>query len=358
MRIEVITNDKITKYLAFMKDIYKDNIHYRDTMGSVIKMLLKGKAQICKSSTIIPVMVTDQGQIVAVSTFAIVDRMQDTLQICFFEALEHQEQAVDLIINYGKGLARERGINNILIGLDLHVNYGLGLLADHFDSTVSFGGSYNPPYYLDYFKKYASEEINLVSYLIDMKSFQFNLPQSLLERITSKYTVRKANLKNLKETIEIYTFLNNQAFKRHKFYYERRTEEDLELFQDFKLLLKDENLLFLEAEGEPVGFMLWYPDFNELINPGEKLGLKTLIKTKVFPEKIRRFKIVELGVIPKHQKRGGVLALLNKCHELVKGRYDLCESSWILEENMASRGLGIRWADQEYKHYKVFIVNL
>ncbi len=303
-------------------------------------------------------MVTEGDKILAVCTFAIVDRMADTLQICFFEALEQQEQAIDLIIDYGKALAKERGIKEILIGLDLHVNYGLGFLADHFNTPVSFGGAYNPPYYLEYFKKYATKEINLVSYLIDMHNFQFNLPQPLLERITSKYTVRKANFKNLQETMETYTSLNNQAFQSHRFYYQRRKEEDLELFQDMKLLLKDENLLFLEFEGKPVGFMLWYPDFNELLKPGEKLGLKTLIKAKIFPNKIRRFKIVELGVIPEHQKRGGVLALLHKCHELVGGKYDLCESSWILEENMDSRGLGMRWGDLEYKHYKVFLVHL
>lgn len=358
MKIEIIAQDKITKYLTFMKDVYKDNNYYRDTMETVIKMILKGKGEICKSSTLIPAMVTEKGKILAVCTFAIVDRMVDTLQICFFEALEQQEQAIELIMNYGQGLAKERGIKKILIGLDLHVNYGLGLLADHFDTPVSFGGAYNPPYYLDYFKKYANEEINLVSYLIDMKNFQFNLPESLLHKVVSKYTVRKANLKNLQETIEIYTSLNNQAFQSHQFYYQRRREEDLELFQDLKLLLKDENLLFLEAEGKPVGFMLWYPDFNELLKPSEKLGLKTLIKAKIFPERIKRFKIVELGVIPQHQRRGGVLALLNKCHELVKGKYDLCESSWILEENMDSRGLGMRWSEQEYKHYKVFLVHL
>ena len=44
--------------------------------------------------------------------------------------------------------------------------------------------------------------------------------------------------------METYTSLNNQAFQSHRFYYQRRKEEDLELFQDMKLLLKDENLLF------------------------------------------------------------------------------------------------------------------
>jgi len=305
-----------------------------------------------------PIMIIESGRIVAVCTFAIVDRMKDTLQIAYFEALENQEEAIDFMMNHAKSLAAEHGIKQILVGLNFHVNYGLGLLADSYDEVQSFGGAYNPPYYIDYFSKYAHEEIKLVSYLTEIENLNFNLNDRLLDKIKEKYHVRPADFKNIEKEAAIYTYLNNQAFKNHLFYYERRLEEDLELFKEFKLLLKEENLLFMEYEGKPIGFMLWYPDYNQLIKPGGSLGLKTLIWSKLFSSKINRFKIVEIGVLPEFQKKGAILSLFLRCAEITKDRYKYCEAGWILESNHASRTLGLRWGDQEYKQYKVFLINL
>ncbi len=358
MEIKTIDKRYVDRYIKFCKEIYRDNIYYRDIMSSTLRSILKGEAEICKSTIIRPIMVVDSGKILAVCTFAIVDRMKDVLQITYFEALEDQRKAIDKIIEYGKSMAYEYGIHNILIGLNFHVNYGLGLLADHFDDIQSFGSSYNPSYYIDYFKIYAAEEINLVSYLTNMKDFSFGINEKLFNKIISKYKVRKVNFKNIKDEAEIYTKLNNNAFKNHRFYYERRKNEDLELFEEFKILLKEENLLFMEYEGSPIGFMLWYPDYNELINPGESLGLKTVIKNKLFHNRINKFKIVELGVIPEFQKKGAVLALFNYCREITKDRYDFCEAGWILENNLDSKGLGLRWADREYKRYKTFMIKV
>jgi len=358
VEIKVVDKSLIKDYLAFCKEVYNHNPYYRDTMSRALEDILKGKSLICKSSRISPILVVDSDKVVAACTFAIVDRMPDTLQLTFFEALENQAKAVAKIMDYGKVLAKEQGISKILIGLNFHVNYGLGLLADHYETVPSFGTAYNPPYYIDYFKAYADEEVNLVSYLGKMDKFDLGMDQRLLDRLTAKYTVRKADFKNIKKEVEIYTKLNNHAFSQHRFYYERRLEEDLELFKEFRLLLKEENLLILEYQGKPIGFMLWYPDFNELIKPGEAIGLKTVIKNKFLAHKIKKYKIVELGVLPEFQKKGAVMALFQKCRQLVENRYELCESGWILEGNLASKGFGLRWTDEEYKHYKVFLVHL
>ena len=357
MEIRLVDKTTVNAYIAFSDEVYKNNIFYRNTMGTVLRSILSRKAQICKSSIIKPIMVMDSEKIVAVCTFAIIDRMKDTLQIAFFEALENQESAIGMMIDFGKRMATKHGINKILVGLNLHVNYVLGILADHYESIQSFGSAYNPPYYIDYFKKYAYKEVNLVNYRIKMDDFSFDINNKILEKIKTKYHVRKADFSNLKRDSKIYTNLNNQAFKNHNFYYERRFEEDLELFNDFKILLKEENLLFMEHDRKPIGFLLWYPDYNELIGPGQRLGIKTIIKHKIFHRRIKGFKIVEIGVLPEYQKSGAVLALFQKCREIVKGRYGFCESGWILENNLDSRGFGHRWADKVYKNFKVFLIN-
>lgn len=358
MEIKHVDKHSINDYIRFCKSIYKNNIYYRDTMSIVVKSILNGRAEICKSSITVPIMVIENGKILAICIFAIVDRMKDTLQITHFEALEGQEKAVDMLLEYGKGLALKHGIKIVSAGFNLHVNYVLGILANKYDEMQSFGNAYNPSYYIDYFRRYNPQEISFVNYLTDLNNFTLNMNERIIERITSKYHVRKADFKNMKREAEIYTRVNNEAFKNHKFYYERRINEDLELFNDFKFFLKEENLLFLEHNDKTIGFMLWYPDFNQLMDKGETLGIKTFIKNKLFSDRINKFKLVELGIIPEYQKSGAVLALFHKCWQLIKDRYEFCETGWILEDNISSKNLCFRWADKEYKQYKIFLINI
>lgn len=358
MEIRRVSDISINDYIGFCKMVYRNNPYHRDIMSPTLKTILSGKAAICSGSFIEPVLVWDKGRIVAACTFAVVDRMPDMLQMAYFEALDDQNEAVALLVAHGRNLAKARGIGKMMAGLNLHVNYGLGFLANRFDSVQSFGSAYNPPSYIDYFSRHAAEEVNLVSYLVDMEKFEIRVEERLMARARKKYRVRNADFKKIEREASIYTSLNNAAFSRHRFYYERRDQEDLELFRDFKRFLKEENLLFMEFEGKPVGFMLWYPDFNELMTPGETIGVRTYFKNILFGRKIGRFKIVELGVLPEHQKNGAVLTLFDGCRKRVGNRFKSCEAGWILSDNLDSRGFAYRWADEEHKRYKVFIMDV
>lgn len=357
MEIVKVDSNNIKAFIEFSKSIYNGNPYYRDTMSRTLYALLKGKAKICKGSFIEGVIVKKDNKILTVCLFCIVDRMDDVLQMAYFESLEDEEALAELIF-YGKEIAKRNSIKKILVGLNLHVNYGLGLLDSHFDEIQSLGSSYNPEYYIKMFEKIATEEISLISYLVNMKSFNLNIDKRIENKILKEYSARKANFRKLEEEASLYTEVNNKAFMCHDFYYERRISEDLELFREFKLLLKEENLLFLEREGKTIGFMLWYPDFNQLLNQGESLGLKMIIKNKFLNSKINKFKIVEIGVIPEYQNTGAVFALFHECFRLTRNRYEFCESGWILEKNMSSKGFGIRWADKEYKRYKAFLIDV
>lgn len=362
MRIQELEKNDAREYIDFSKSVYKDNIHCRDVSSTTLKQILSGRAKICESAMIKPLLVKDMidGKecTVAACILCVVDRMDHVLQITFFEALEHQQKAVDMLLEYAKDYAHIHNMYEIIIGLNIHVNYGLGLLSSHFDSDQSLGSSYNPSYYIDYFTDSSIEEINLVSYLRDMTDFEFPVTEKLADRMTRGFTVREADFKNLEKEAEIYTYLNNEAFKDHKFYYRRRTGEDLELFKEFKMLLKPHNLLFLEYDNKPVGFMLWYPDFNQLVGPGHCIGFSTVLKTYFHRGDIDRFKISEIGILPAYQKTGGIFALFQHCYNLTKGRFKYCESGWIIDNNRLSWSLAERWRGEKYKNYKAFVIKV
>lgn len=358
MELVILKSGETEAYIAFIKELNRIDPLRRDIMSPTLKTILKGRAALSKTAFLEPVLVSDNGQTVAACVFAQVDRMPEVLQLACFEALEGQEEAVSLLVARGRTLARERGAEKLLIGLNFHVNYGLGILADHFDEVPTFGSAYHPAYIKDYFESLATETVSMLTYEADLDAFEVPVSERLQRRISRDYRVEPADFRDLERTARIYTEINNAAFGKHRFYYKRRIDEDLELFREFKAFLKPENLLFLYFGEEPVGFMLWYPDFNQLMRPGETIGLKTWLRWKLWPGRIDTMKIVELGVIPEHQSRGGVVRLFEACREMVRGRYKRCEAGWILSENAASRGFGERWADREGHHYKVFLIEV
>ena len=358
MNIVECNSNNYKLYLKFVTSIYKDNSFYKDTMSSILKAILLKQNEFSNHAYIYPVMIYNHNKIAAVCIYIHADNYEEALQISYFEALPNEEAAVELIINFGKELCRKRSISKITLGLNGHVNFGLGLLSDHYDTPLSFGSNYNPSYYIDYFNSYKTIEYTLTSFCGNMSDFNFDRQQKAIGKICSKFTFRRANFRDFKNEMKIYTDLNNQCFIDHPFYFKRGHREDYELFKDLKLFIKEENLIFAEKDGQPIGFMLWYPDFNELIPSGKSIGISTFIKNKLFSNKINKYRIVEMGILPPFHNTGAILGLFNECFKSTKGRYNLYETSWILDSNFKSRSFGVKWADKEYKHYKVYEILL
>jgi hypothetical protein len=354
---KVYEKDRKT-FLDYYKKQYLNHPLKRDSISGLLKGLLYGKSELCKSVYLEPLMVTDNHKIIMICILAYAHRMPDYIQIGFFEAGELNMDAFHIILNRAEMLAKEKRASKISASLNIHVNYGLGFLAGSYNKKQSFGMAHNPEFYHKFFEKTGFSPIDMVSYKKDMRYSDKLLSDEVSRKLSERYTVREANFHNLKNECCIYTEINNKSFNEHLFYYPRKEEEDYELFKDLKFLLKPENLLFVEKDSIPVGFMLWYPDFNQVMSSSETVGLKTVIKNKLYGSKIDTFKIVEMGVTPAERNRGAILALFDYCFKCINGNYDFMESGWILSDNFKSRNFGIKWADCESKNYKAYVKEL
>ena len=355
MNLITINNTNKKQFIKFYEDRYINNPIKRNSMSSMLKGLLNGKSVMCNSVDLEPLMVVDNGKIIMIAILAYAHRMPEFLQISFFEAIEDNPIAFDLILDKATILAKSKGAAKISGTLNIHVNYGLGFLASDFDSWQGFGTPHNPEFYNTLFQNAGFESIDMVSFKKDMKQMKELFPSRIKEKLKKRYTVREVNFKYLEKEANIYTEINNQAFTEHLFYYQREASEDLELFKEFKYLLKSNNLLYVEKDEVPVGFMLWYPDFHKLMKPNETVGIRTVIRNKLFPNRMKTFKIVEIGIIPSERDRGAIMALFDYCYECAKDKYESFESGWVLVENVKSMALGQKLGDGVYKHYKAFI---
>ena len=267
MEFNLITSRAdIDRFVHFSSIVYKGNPHYRDGMSAIVRMFLTRQTVCLEKGDIFPFLICEGQKIILRGAYMINPGLPEILMLAFFEALPNAQPAVDLMLAEGKKLATGHGRKKIVIGLDGHINYGVGFLASHFDQTPCFGFPYTQPYYLDYFQ--GLTEYAFTSFVTEIGGFHLEGERGILKRLGRHgYSFRVADFRQFQRELEIYTDLNNACFQDHLWWFDRTYQEDYELLHPFRWFIKGENLIIAEKNGRPIGFMLWYPDFNQLIRP-------------------------------------------------------------------------------------------
>ena len=313
-------------------DVYFGNKYFKGTEGSVEKLLLNSNSTFLKHSTIKMFVIDDDNKYVA--RFALIHdhRLLDYIQVSFFEAQAGLGDVFSLIKQEIK--LHFPQCKKVVVGLNGHLNYGAGILLNHFEEAPLFGLPYNPAYYLGYFSSLQAHK--MFTFRFSMETYSAWALSYSSQREMKGLTVRFMDKKNIEKESAIYTELNNKAFIKHPYWANRDDAEDLELFKPFKFLSDNENLIFAEIDGKPVGFFLWYPDFNQLVASQRDLNVMDVIKFRL-GKPIDTFRFTEIGILPEYQGSPVALALINKSLPfLLKKAYKFCEGGFIFEENRAS----------------------
>ncbi len=353
--VNVVSKKEQNIFLKFRRKIYKANPKFVDNNSIMIKQVFSKATAFVEEKEIFPLYVEDDGKILCEGIVVYAKKLSDYIQLCFFEAEENVFDAVKMLVDKAIEIGKSFNCEKLVIGLCGHVNYGLGFLCTNFDSKNSFSGSINPSYYIDYFKKFDLDEIMLNTYLFDEVNNHLDKYSAIIEKIEKNYTFKFFDKKKFDYFAKIYTDLNNKTFPNHRYYYERNYKEDIEMLKELFLFMKEESLIFAFKGDEPVGFIMWYPDFNELVKEGEAFGVKTFIRNLFLYKKIKRAKIMEFGVIDEYRNSGLAIALVNRAgEEMKKSGIEFGESSWILDENDNSNGVTASISKEMYKRYVVY----
>lgn len=346
-------------YKAFQKvnrDIYAGNRCYRGTEGNIERLLIKGPTEFHRHASVKPFLIRDGNDIVG--RFALIhdDYLPGNMQVSFFEALPGLKDVFLLIrkaitINYP-------GCSKVVIGLNGHLNYGAGFLLNRFDVPPLFGLPYTPPYYPDYFSELT--EKRMFSFRFPIEGYAAWAKSYPAKRSLSGLNVRFMNKADIKSESAIYTLLNNKAFIHHPYWAKREEAEDLELFSSFRYFLKNENLVIAEYQGQPVGFYLWYPDFNQLLKTQRELNVFDVLHYKI-KNPIDTIRFTEIGIIPEFQNSPVAFSLVDKAlSSILDGGYKYCEGGFIFEENKSSIAfvsrLLTRSFGQKPEPYRVYAV--
>ena len=357
MQLKIVEGKKEKKqFLAFRKKKYKSEARYIDNNYFMIEEIFGGKLHFTKGLKITPVMVLDDnGDVMCEAVIAFAPLLPEYVQVCFFEALEGCRDAVEFMLGHADRLGREYGCKRIVIGLAGHVNYGLGFLASRYEKVNSFSSPGNAAYYNDYFAKLGCRTIKLNSYYAETLDHKLDRYSAIISKLRRKYEFRTFDKRQFEFYSKAYTDLNNACFSEHRYYYHRDYEDDMEMLKELFLFINEDSVYFAFDGDRPVGFILWYPDYNELAKPGESFGTKHFFLNKLKGKNIKTVKVMEWGVLDEYRGCGLPVALVDCVYRTLSNyNCSFMESSWILEENEDSTSICEMITDGLYKQYAVY----
>jgi GNAT superfamily N-acetyltransferase len=281
----------------------------------------------------------------------------------FFECINDQEVA-DALFNKAKEWLQSKGLNKMRGPANPSSNDEYAMLLEGFDSPALLLMTYNPSYYLELCNNYGLKKAkDLYAYKLENKKTTSSEKVKRVAEIASKrygLKISQLNMKEFDKEVEKVKFVYNKSWEPNWGFVPMTDEELDAMAKDLKPIVEPSLVLFGEINGNLVGFALVMPDYNEIFKTmNGKLLPFGFIKLLTQKKKIKKCRIIALGIIPEYQKKGLDAAfyweIVNRAHNV---GIDWGEASWVLEDNdMMNRGLETLNGDI-YKKYRIYEIDI
>ena len=342
--IQAKDKKQIKRFKKFRRTLYQNDPFYVSTVEFTVDMLLDKTTKFSKSCIIRPIMI-EENQYVLAQCVLVKYPCDDFVQMAFFEALEGQEQAVDLMKEQAKAFAKEMGVSRIIVGLNGHLSYGVGLSLD-MEKPNTFDSTYTKTYYPQYFKD--GEEHKLVAFRNNLDV----LRSKLIQR-PSKIIVRPIDFQNFSKEMKAFKQVCDETIGTTFLYSPTQEKHFEELIGEMKFFLRKENILFAFDGNEMVGFLFWHPDYNEILKKGKQNSLLSIaLRYTLFKKKIQTIKVNSIGVKEKYQGRV-TIQLLNEMMKHINS-YTYAETNFVWENNRKSMAINKHIGEHVERSFAVY----
>jgi GNAT superfamily N-acetyltransferase len=281
----------------------------------------------------------------------------------FFESIDDQSVA-DVLFSAAAEWCRKRGHDVLRGPTSFSVNDECGLLVDGFETPPAVMMPHNPRYYIPLLENAGfSKAKDLWVYQGGSEEGYVPVPERLarateLIRQRQGITIRPLNMKDFEGEVERIKELYNSAWEKNWGFVPMTDHEIDHLAEQFKPVVIPELVPMAEKDGKLIGFGITLPDLNVVFRTNRSgrlfpmiLKLLWMLKTK----RIRRARILLLGVVAAHQGKG-IDAMLYHWIWTRSGERGIYwgEAGWILEDNPAMNAGLEKMTFRVYKTYRLY----
>jgi GNAT superfamily N-acetyltransferase len=271
---------------------------------------------------------------------------QPTGGMGFFECVNNREAAFKLFDVCKLWLA-DRNME----AMDGPVNFGendnfWGLLVDGF-IPPSYGMNFNPPYYKDYFEAYGFNPYfeQVTNHLDVTKPFPDRF-WKIADWVSKKpgFTYEHFKISQADKYIKDLKKVYDEAWVYHEHFTPLDEEEIRESLKKAKPILEEEIIWFAYHDGEPIAFLVMFPDVNQIFKHfNGKLNFWNKLRFLYYKKRkaMTRTRITVMGVSPKFQRYGIESAIFKKLRWAFDKRphYTEVELSWVGDFNPKMQAL-------------------
>lgn len=267
--------------------------------------------------------------------------------IGFFDCINHPDAAARLFETADRQL-KDWGLNVVDGPIQPGENDQYwGLLVEGFGKP-SFGTNWHPPYYRQFF-----ESAGYVPYYDQITNYirlKDGLPDRFFKiaawvRQKGKAEIRHFDPKHKRFYAQSVAHVYNHAWHMFDNFKPMLPEQVMQELDRLKVVLRHDLVWFAYIAGEPAAFMLMMPDINDIFaKTKSKLDMWGKLRFWQLnrPSKIKRLKIVVMGVHAAYQKLGLESALIQAAYEKVKLHYrsvEEVELAWVGDFNEPMKAL-------------------
>lgn len=282
-----------------------------------------------------------------------------------FEAYDDQE-VVNGLLKHAEEWATARGYNTLRGPQSFTTHQETGLLVDGFEQPV-IEMPYNPPYYQGLIETAGYEKrMDIVSMYfhrdMETKTGLGTRLKKLADFACKRYNVniRKLDSKRKKEEFRLFRDLYNQAWDKNWGFVPMTDRELQDLVDNLGMLVEPEMAFFAEVDGQPAGFSLAVPDFNEMLKRAyprpsvpEILTLLQVGWHWKIAKTTRGTRLPLMGVKEEYRNMGIHTALLSATYENMPEQYTHIDCGWILETNPL-HDMSLKLGADPYKTHRYY----
>ncbi|MFW9924347.1 MAG: GNAT family N-acetyltransferase [Candidatus Thorarchaeota archaeon] len=322
IEIKSLQDKELKTFFELPKEVYKNDSIYIAEDIEQIKQRLNFTVDENKPQTW-PFIVQDESgplaRVVAISHPKAKDKKGNKIGwLGYFEALKNEFDAVKFLLECCEEKFCNNNIKEIFAPKLDNLYQGLQISNFQFPQTIMT--HYNPPYYLDFFKKNDYKIYQRITSVIFTRD---NYNAKHYE--SNDITIRTFNRKDLSHEIDVYHYLSNMVFSGRFDYVNRELFESEQLVKSLLPIIDDDLIIIAEdSENNPVGYLICLPDYNQLKKEG----------------KLDRARIITIGVLTEYQRKniaGSMGSLL--LENLLKKNYQTLEGSIIMKVNIPPQKL-------------------
>jgi hypothetical protein len=362
--VEVKSPADLDRFIRLPWKIYKDYPNWVPPLVSERKKFLDPQINPFFDQAEIKLLIAEDNQGTPLGRIALVhDRIYQenhskTMGILgMFETVD-DEIVSRLLFDEARSWCEEKGFDKLIGPMNLSINHECGLMVEGFDLPPMLGIPYNPKYYEKHFQRWGFKKSkDLVSFRLDLikiPEYLQNAAYKLEKR--GRFKVRSLNLSRFDEELKIIWDIYNTAWDLNWGSVPMTHKEFVYSAEEMKPIVNPKYCLIAEVKGEPVGFSLAIPDFNQiLIRLDGRLFPFGWAKFLWGKNKIDSCRVLTLG-LKKRFRRLGIDAYMyyDTYKNFIRDGVKWCEMSWILEDNKDMMEPMFKIGGNIYKRHRVY----